>query len=456
MIGRNMSNVLFIVHAFVILSAALSLLLGNSYALFTCGLIQILVMTCLLYVDYKLLRRVSLFAYVVISHIFFMNAYMAYAVSEIAPLYITKFGSAYSISNATIHWASFISIIALFFLSLPRHLRLKPLGSMLPTIRLSNSIQLITISMIWLSLICLSVDSYSRFSFFAVLSNVEDKYTSSFYSFWILSLMKYIVVPLIFVLSVSRVRYASYFLLLYLVITLMPGMLTLDRSSLLTVLLYWFWHRAHILKIPTTLSSMLIYFCVALLPILLMTFLRINMDPELFIGIIGRVLVSQADTFMLLSYALETVPNNSYFSNASVFYDFYNFFLNRNGVSVAQTNEYISVTSSMSHLLTFHYSNSAYLVGKGLGTSYLIEILSLPGSGNIPTYILYVSIAAFFIGYLSLWDRSKVCSLPAFFTLFSWLVFIVRAPLLIPLLPLLSVAFFFVLYTALYFGGRRA
>jgi hypothetical protein len=443
----------------VALSFGLFFLTEDVFIIYALGIVQVATLIVYIILNYQKTRKFYMIYFVIFFHIFFLNIHMLFAFTGVSYVnYITKFGSFEFIDDFSLKVTALISIISLWGVSTPSLLGYKFKILNIKKVNFSAPSQkfIFFISLLFLSIIF--IESWYKFLNLFSYAEVESKYTNSSFSNPIIALIRYTVLPLFFLISFFDLRKAAILVLLYMIALKFPLILTLDRSSFIVIVVYFLWFYSIFLDKKFNLILFLSISVATLFVLIFITFLRFNIDFDAFLNILLLLLSSQSDTFLTLAYAvnISDTGSSSIFSQSSIFYDYYNFYLNRSGVAVSQTSEYLSLTNSISHLLTYEYSSVAYFDGKGLGTSYLLELLSLYGADYIPLFCLYIFFFSLSIGFLATTDQ---CHKPSFiisFIIFSTVIFITRSSIALPYTLFVSILFFLIIFFFMFFLSLKS
>lgn len=457
-----MNRLFFILSTVLVaLSFGLFFLTEDVFIIYALGIVQVATLIVYIILNYQKTRKFYMIYFVIFFHIFFLNIHMLFAFTGVSYVnYITKFGSFEFIDGFSLKVTALISIISLWGISTPSLLGYKFKILNIKKVNFSASSQkfIFFISLLFLSIVF--IESYYKFLnlFSYAEAGVESKYINSSFSNPIIALIRYTLLPLFFLISFFDLRKAAILILLYMIALKLPLILTLDRSSFIVIVIYFLWFYSIFFDKKFNLILFLSVSIATLFALIFITFLRFNIDFDAFLNILLLLLSSQSDTFLTLAYAvnISDTGSSSIFSQSSIFYDYYNFYLNRLGVGVSQTSEYLSLTRSISHLLTYEYSSVAYFDGKGLGTSYLIELLSLYGADYIPLFCLYIFFFSLSIGFLATTDQCHKPSFIASFIIFSTVIFIARSSIVLPYNLFVSILFFLIIFFFMFFLSLKS
>lgn len=170
-----------------------------------------------------------------------------------------------------------------------------------------------------------------------------------------------------------------------------PRFLTGDRSSLLLPVFYLLWLYKYFYNPGRLYYLLLSFFAVSGLAVsYFLMILREGLQndvSEISLNTLVAVLMSQGVTFHVICYYVEFKSNMLNTNPLALFFQLENYVIMWS-TKIAHTLEYINVTSNIDHLLMYAVNPKQYLLGRGLGSSYIIELMQL---GRLPV-LFFISV----------------------------------------------------------------
>lgn len=249
------------------------------------------------------------------------------------------------------------------------------------------------------------------------------------------------VIPLYLLINPNK---KQFFFFVFLVLFIdFSSIFSGSRSALIAPVgfLFWYYFKFYSFK-PVRLKTLLIISIIVIIFSTVSLSLReklkmskFNLPHYTFMFLNG-----QGVTYMTCVYYFDfkdKLLNPSRF----VLFNSINNYLLRSKVEISHNVEYVKETLSLDHKLTYAVTPKLYLEGKGLGTSFLIELFALGGW-------IAVLIGSYFLGVLIIYfDNLFSTNINSLFFSWYWIVhlfWMARAELLPDLVSLLLT--FFILY----------